>query len=1043
MSSTVTRTAPPRVDSNDARRRHIRTLVEAAGNLLPPQGPITAFIFLNTLQALEDLPFDEGVAKGARLFGCQTYLTEQQYRERMAKGRIRPEDLLAVMNDDLLGLADAPIAGLCTRAELRCAMLRHRLLDGPPQELHWFVAETDALTKMLPDTSPETRAQFLEGTRRWVMRDLRTIAESVSDLSTHAQDVQHVPAIAELLQSFGEASIERWNEATWESFALQSLWRICRGGVQRVNVPLRKAECAMRHRDVLLAATGEDSDALVNELLVRFCAAYTDQGFGHWKLPRRDQGFYRSFFDLYRGNGGPPNPWLSHLPKELERIAQSEMTPAESIEESLELLGVPENHWDEYITTTVIALRGWASLLWHMETRSDRMPLPAPSGTLVEFVAIRLILDRLALAYIARTSLAFRGPLAELRDTAHAQTEVTPAVAEEGRAFQVFQLAQVLGWTPGQLYRLPQEAWATLVAEIEAFPGVERRRLFHQAFERRYRVQALDAIAAHTNQRATRVAVPRFQATFCIDAREESFRRHLEEVAPDVETFGLAGFYGVAMYYKGVADAHFAALCPIVVRPQHWMVEDVVYSLEDEHRRRAKTRKAIGTATHQVHERSRSFLGGALLTAGLGVLASIPLVARVLFPRLTARIRRSAGSFVAPPTVTRLRLERVAEQPSCDDDGIGFSTEEMANIGERMLRDIGLTSSFARLVIFFGHGSFCLNNPHKSAYDCGACTGSAGGPNARALAAMLNNPVVRESIAKRGLVIPKDTIFLGGLHNTCADSMTYYDLDLLPKTHLKDFEAARDTLEQTCERNAHERCRRFDSAPLDISLAGAHRHVEGRSEDLAQTRPEFGNASNAICLVGRRERFRGLYMDRRAFQQSYDPTIDDDEVTILGRILSAVIPVCEGISLLYFFSYVDSPGWGSGTKLPHNVTSLLGVMDGAASDLRAGLPWQSVEIHEPVRCLFVLETKPHLIEKVMNRIPAVGRILRNGWAQLALLDPDSNKLLVYQHGKYQEYKPESTELSKVMSSMDWYRGWRDHLGFAAIEPSPLPSANHS
>ena len=55
----------------------------------------------------------------------------------------------------------------------------------------------------------------------------------------------------------------------------------------------------------------------------------------------------------------------------------------------------------------------------------------------------------------------------------------------------------------------------------------------------------------------------------------------------------------------------------------------------------------------------------------------------------------------------------------------------------------------------------------------------------------------------------------------------------------------------------------------------------------------------------------------------------------------------------YFLSYVDSPGWACGTKLPHNITSLLGVMDGAASDLRPGLPWQSVEIHEPVRLLFV------------------------------------------------------------------------------------------
>ena len=55
---------------------------------------------------------------------------------------------------------------------------------------------------------------------------------------------------------------------------------------------------------------------------------------------------------------------------------------------------------------------------------------------------------------------------------------------------------------------------------------------------------------------------------------------------------------------------------------------------------------------------------------------------------------------------------------------------------------------------------------------------------------------------------------------------------------------------------------------------------------------------------------------------------DTPDSAILTRILSAVVPVCAGINLEYYFSHVDNSGIGCGTKLPHNVASLLGVMEG-------------------------------------------------------------------------------------------------------------------
>jgi uncharacterized protein len=275
-------------------------------------------------------------------------------------------------------------------------------------------------------------------------------------------------------------------------------------------------------------------------------------------------------------------------------------------------------------------------------------------------------------------------------------------------------------------------------------------------------------------------------------------------------------------------------------------------------------------------------------------------------------------------------------------------------------------------------------------------------------------------------------VFVGAYHNTCDERVAYFDLDRLPLSHSQAFTAAKRAVDVARQRNAHERCRRFESAPLSLTPETALRHVEARAEDLAQVRPEYGHASNAVTFVGRRSRTRGLYLDRRTFLTSYDPTQDDSEHSTLTRVLQPVFPVCGGISLEYYFSYVDPTGYGCGTKLPHNITSLVGVMDGAASDLRPGLPWQMVEIHEPVRQLFVVETTPESMLKILDQNPPIAMLCRNGWVQLATLDPNSSRIDWFHRGAFQAYTPESLALPEVASSADWYRGWRDHLGYALV-----------
>ena len=248
--------------ASESSTQRVRQIVERAASLLPAQGPITAFVFLNTMQALEDLPFEEAMRRGTRLFGCETYLSEDGYREKLAHGRMTHDDLRIVVEDDLasrtgeavllFSRTDEAIVAETTRAELRMAMLEHRLHVGPAEEMRWFVAETDALARFRAEAPAALRQAMIESTRHWVMRDLRMNHASPSG-KTHAERFR--ASLADIWQRFDESSIERWTDATWESVTLQILWRVCRDGVAGLRTHATPRTCyPVRPRELLLGA---------------------------------------------------------------------------------------------------------------------------------------------------------------------------------------------------------------------------------------------------------------------------------------------------------------------------------------------------------------------------------------------------------------------------------------------------------------------------------------------------------------------------------------------------------------------------------------------------------------------------------------------------------------------------------------------------------------------------------------------------------------------------------------------------------------------
>lgn len=800
------------------------------------------------------------------------------------------------------------------------------------------------------------------------------------------------------------------------------LWEVCRTRLKPEPSPAITRP--KRPRDAIRAAHLIDLDQIVHPPLIRLLGAFVDQGFAYWEMPMREQGLLKASRHIMSHPLAIQRAHLTKVPAELRRQITADLSAEDTVLEMLERLGVPEDEHEDYLVAELLALPGWAGLVRCLEVDPSLAPHQRVPCSLMEFLALRLTYTAAAVEDILGDARAWSGIPAEPKPH--------DPLTHQAR---LYDSAQLLGLSSDMLWGLSDEEFDALCRELDAFHEVERRRVWQVAYERRHERQILIPLAKHRSMAtADSAGRPAAQVIFCIDEREEAIRRALEEIDPAIETYGAAGFFGCAIDYAGIDDPHGVSLCPVVVKPAHEVREAPI---EDHlQAKRQGLRRLWARVMRQANVGTGTIARGALSTAVLGVFSLFPLVFRVLSPLRFARVMGRINEIFLPEPRTELRFMRDSEASHDATAGLmkGFSTQEMADRVASVLGPVGMHDGHARLVVVLGHGSTSLNNPHESAYDCGACGGRRGGPNGRLFAAMANLPEVREALKNtKGIVIGDDTWFIGGYHDTCNENIDLYDLERMPETHQADLVRVRASLDQARARSAHERSRRFEAARFDIDPAAGLRHVQERAEHIAEPRPEYGHGTNAVAIVGRRSSTRGLFFDRRAFLVSYDP-VKDPEDKALAAVLGAVIPVCGGISLEYYFSFVDNEVYGCGTKLPHNITGLVGVMNGYQGDLRTGLPLQTVELHEPVRILFVVETTPARLMKVIHANPLLTEFVDNRWIRLSSLDPDTGEIQCYRgKGEWEPLVGSEEPLPVAPSSIEYYRGKREHLPVARIE----------
>ena len=760
-----------------------------------------------------------------------------------------------------------------------------------------------------------------------------------------------------------------------------------------------------------------DLDNKVHPLLFRILCAFLDQGIAIDSFPVVNKPFIESIKEMEQ------NSFVSFF--KTKGVKHKFLSGNYSIPELLKKIVGKEEYFEQYLFDQQFAHPGWSGFVSAVEDNPQTL-LDRKQITLKELLQFELLMEldvlnhALGNKWQPLTNSIDAPPVNLFADVA--KTELAEVIELWQDAFEWSYYDSVL---KGILMAAPNPEGKASPNPSDGGVLASDSSAIHNDNQNAETNKTTLSISDSRNPPAGDREVASLQAIFCIDEREDSIRRHIEAVDKKAETFGAPGFFGVEFYFQQEGGKFYDKLCPAPVTPKYLIKESDAKSIRKEELIYTKL-------THGI-------LSGFLLSISFGFWAFFKKIQLLFRPKMSPAISNAYGHM---DKLSVLTIEN--KNPADIENGlqIGYTLDEMVTRGEGFLRGIGLVKNFAPIVYFVAHGSSSANNPHHGAHDCGACSGRPGAANARVQSYILNNKKVREVLATKGIVIPGTTQFIGSMHDTAADVWGYYDENILSADNAKAHIANIQNFETALNLNAKERSRRFASINTRQELEQVRKAIHSRSVSLFEPRPELGHGTNTLAIIGRRQTTKGLFLDRRAFLNSYDYSTDPD-----GAILTAVMRpiglVCGGINLEYYFSRVDNIKMGAGTKLPHNVMGLFGVANSSDGDLRPGLPWQMIEVHDPVRLLVIVEHQPDIVLKAIQSSPEVFEWYKNEWVHIVALHPEEKQFYYFKKGTFLKYEPitNASEIKTIHNMEEFLEGAKEmetnHIVHATEENLPV------
>ncbi len=983
------------------KKLYIRSLVNVASEPITYYWPMRTFITRNPLRELEDLPFREAIKEGELLFGGRGYLRREDYRHLYSMGHIKEEFLRESIKEFLSSLE---LSESLPYEELVFALLTQKITEPAYNLLHRGKAKEEILEALsecfTEDPSEVCRELFLSIGVKNTLQDLiklltgkdpgrlidELVIKTAFDFLDEGQSTIDMPG--------RDAGLYR----AWRELAKRNLRFLLWTGRSLVSM-LKDLEEPEEAIEYVLTSYELPQPAWEGYITLELAKLKGIAGFIKWRS--HNKYYY----------------WQKVHPVDMVDYAAIRLLVAKSVLDASSK-DLPFRPTYRGIEEFLSKEKEKAYLMYEFSSRNCppqvaedyKKYLKNPAKHLQEYITLKAQIK--AKSYYRFLSDWLKAVDLRLEDLS---------------AQEVLELLR--------LYHLLKE---------------EEGYVWLRAFEETHIQKLVESIKLPEKTQEKPLA----QALFCIDVRSERFRRKLESVG-NYQTFGVAGFFGIPVAMVDLRKGHEEFLCPVIVTPKN-VVFEMPYS-----RKGIEKDKALSQLLHGVKDH---ILAPFVAVEMLGFAFGFDFIGKTFLPDTYAKAKdlmwkESVKTSMMVNKLSEKEIEDITtyyytslikkaleemgikdadpyllfqtcleEEVSLPEElrsvvevlrskyrvergfvklfeerlrSLGFTKEEQAFLVSTTLKSIGLVKDFAPIVFVLGHESRSENNPYESALDCGACGGASGIYNARIFCTMANNPAVRQIMKqKHGLNIPEETVFLPGIHNTTTDQIVLYDLEYLPAIYVPMLERIRRDFEEARRLTAQERAGALD--------AGSPEQVYRKAYDWSEVRPEWGLSGNYAFVIGRRYITKLSELEGRVFLHSYDYTVDPKGF-LLENILAGPAVVGQWINMEYYFSTTDNEVYGSGSKVYHNVVGRIGVMTGNYSDLRTGLPAQTVlkegkPFHVPVRYTLVIEAPLELSQRAISRIRKIRDLMQNEWINALVFDPQKGVFYRYLKGSWVEYQ---------------------------------------